>query len=170
MMNISTRCAMLIAMAVVPAWANSWGASAPHNVEGMRVAQAMEVPQESKAADAVSDTVYTAPDTEPQFPGGTQALINYIAQNIKYPAEALKAKKEGRAIVKFVIDADGGISDVAILRSTGDATLDAEAVRVIKSLPRWTPGTLGGKPVRVRYNIPLTFNLHAPQQRSADRY
>lgn len=170
MMNISIRRAMLIAMAVAPAWAIDASASAPRNVEGMRVAQAMEAPQVSKAADAVSDTVYTAPDVMPQFPGGTQALISYISQNIKYPAEALKAKKEGRAIVKFVIDADGGVSDVEILRSTGDATLDAEAVRVVKSLPRWTPGALDGKPVRVRYNIPLTFSLHAPQQRSTDRY
>ena len=98
------------------------------------------------------------PETMPYFPGGQELLLKYLAVNIKYPASAVKAKKEGRVIVTFIVQKDGSITHAKIVRSI-DPELDAEALRVVKGMPKWTPGTQLGKPVSVKYTLPVKFSL-----------
>ena len=98
------------------------------------------------------------PETMPQFPGGREVLLKYLAANIKYPASAVKAKKQGRVIVTFIVQKDGSITHAKIVRSI-DSELDAEALRVVKGMPKWTPGTQLGKPVSVKYVLPVKFSL-----------
>lgn len=112
----------------------------------------------SSATAKVQATVFTAVEKMPQFPGGERAMLQCVAENIRYPHEAAEANIQGRVVVKFVVKADGSIGDVVVLRSV-DPQLDAEAVRVVKSLPRFIPGEMGGKPVDVWYTLPLNFRL-----------
>ena len=98
------------------------------------------------------------PETMPYFPGGQELLLKYLAANIKYPASAVKAKKQGRVIVTFIVQKDGSITHAKIARSI-DPELDAEALRVVKGMPKWTPGTQLGKPVSVKYVLPVKFSL-----------
>ena len=105
------------------------------------------------------DKVYQVCENPPAFPGGTYAMYKYLADNIKYPADAKAAGKEGRVIVQFVVRKDGSVSDVSVVRSVGNASLDNEAVRVVSSMPKWSPGTQGGKPVNVQYTLPVQFKL-----------
>ena len=98
------------------------------------------------------------PETMPYFPGGQELLLKYLAVNIKYPASAVKAKKQGRVIVGFIVQKDGSITHAKIVRSI-DPELDAEALRVVKGMPKWTPGTQLGKPVNVKYCLPVKFSL-----------
>lgn len=94
----------------------------------------------------------------PRFPGGEAELMKYVGMNIKYPQEAMKAGKEGRVVVKFVVSADGKVTDPQIVRSV-DKQLDDEALRVISSLPDFIPGKIDGKPVSVWYTMPVSFKL-----------
>ena len=105
------------------------------------------------------DKVYQVCENPPAFPGGTHAMYKYLADNIKYPDEAKAAGKQGRVMVQFVVRKDGSISDVTVVRSAGDLSLDKEAVRAVSSMPKWNPGTQGGKPVNVQYTIPVQFKL-----------
>ena len=98
------------------------------------------------------------PETMPYFPGGNVLMLKYLADNIKYPASAVKAKKQGRVIVGFIVQKDGSITHAKIARSI-DPELDAEALRVVKGMPKWTPGTQLGKPVSVKYTLPVKFSL-----------
>lgn len=95
----------------------------------------------------------------PEFPGGQNGLIQYLSKNIMYPIVAKENKIQGRTLVSFVVEKDGKISNVQVLRSSGDMMLDREAMRVIRSMPRWRPGFMKGQPVRVQYQIPITFKL-----------
>lgn len=106
-----------------------------------------------------STRVYDVVEQMPSFPGGISGLRTYLNQNIRYPAEAQENCVQGRVIVRFVVEKDGHISDVTVLRSV-DPSLDKEAVRVIRNMPRWSPGKQGGEPVRVRYNVPVSFRLN----------
>lgn len=94
----------------------------------------------------------------PQFPGGDVALMNYVRDNLKYPEEAMKSGVQGHVVVKFVVSADGSVASPEVIRSVSPE-LDAEAVRVVESLPRWTPGTVDGKPVDAWFTIPVFFRL-----------
>lgn len=105
-----------------------------------------------------SDPVYKVVEVMPRYPGGDEALLKFLAQNIKYPKEAQEKGVKGRVIASFVVTKDGSIRDINVLRGV-DPQLDAEAVRVIKSMPKWTPGTMAGKPVNVLYTVPVTFRL-----------
>ena len=98
------------------------------------------------------------PETMPYFPGGNVLMLKYLADNIKYPASAVKAKKQGRVIVTFIVQKDGSVTHAKIAKSI-DPELDAEALRVVKGMPKWTPGTQNGKPVSVRYSVPVKFSL-----------
>ena len=110
-------------------------------------------------ADTTKNVVYDVTETMPQFPGGQGVMMKYLAANIKYPASAVKAKKQGRVIVAFVIQKDGSVTNARIVRSV-DPELDAEALRIVKAMPNWTPGTQDGKPVDVNYTIPVVFSLY----------
>lgn len=105
------------------------------------------------------NSVYDVVEQMPSFPGGISGLRTYLNQNIRYPAEAQENCVQGRVVVRFVVEKDGHISDVTVLRSV-DPSLDKEAVRVIRNMPRWSPGKQGGEPVRVRYTVPVSFRLN----------
>lgn len=94
----------------------------------------------------------------PEFKGGAGAMNNFLVKNIKYPLIAQENNIQGRVICQFVVNSDGRIVDVVVVRGV-EASLDAEAVRVIKSMPPWTPGKQGGKNVRVKYTLPIRFKL-----------
>ena len=106
----------------------------------------------------VSTKVFDVVEEMPSFPGGQGALMSYLASNIKYPVVAQENGVQGRVIVSFVVERDGSISDVKVARSV-DPSLDREAQRVVKSMPRWTPGKQNGHTVRVKYTVPVVFRL-----------
>lgn len=102
------------------------------------------------------DKVYDVVEQQPEFPGGPSAMAKWFGDNIKYPAEAAKQGIEGRVIVQFVVGSDGTVGDVKLMRPV-NPLLDQEALRVINAMPKWTPGKHDGKPVAVKYTIPVTF-------------
>jgi len=104
------------------------------------------------------DTVFITIDKAPEFPGGMNALGQFFSDNIRYPAKARKNGEQGRVIVQFVIDETGKIIEVEIFHSVSPA-LDKEAIRLIKSMPKWTPGEHEGEKVRVRYTLPVNFRF-----------
>ena len=108
---------------------------------------------------SATDKVYEVCEQMPTFPGGDAALMKYLSENVKYPALAIKAQEQGRVVVSFTVEKDGAISDVKVARSV-TPSLDAEAVRVVKAMPKWTPGKQDGQLVRVRYNVPVSFKLN----------
>ena len=93
----------------------------------------------------------------PQFPGGISKLYKFLADNLKYPAKANAKNVRGTVFASFIIEKDGALSDIKILRGLGSGT-DEEAIRVLKMSPKWEPGSLNGKLVRVQYNIPIKFS------------
>ncbi|MBO6056938.1 MAG: TonB family protein, partial [Bacteroidales bacterium] len=106
------------------------------------------------------DEVLKGPiEVMPEYPGGPNALVKYVQNNLKYPESAKKNKQEGRVFVGFVVEKDGSISNVSVMRGVCEE-LDNEAVRVVKTLPKFTPGMHGGKPVRVQYTLPIAFKLN----------
>ena len=107
---------------------------------------------------SATDKVYEVCEQMPIFPGGDAAMMKYLSENVKYPALAIKAQEQGRVVVSFTVEKDGAISDVKVARSV-TPSLDAEAVRVVKAMPKWTPGKQDGQLVRVRYNVPVSFRL-----------
>ena len=107
----------------------------------------------------VEDTkIFTVVEQMPMYPGGDAALMGYLRDNIKYPTVAAENGVQGRVVVGFVVERDGSITDVNILRGV-DPSLDREAMRVVKSMPRWNPGKQNGSAVRVKYQVPVSFRL-----------
>ena len=106
----------------------------------------------------VENKVFDVVEQMPSFPGGSSALMQYLANNIKYPVVAQENGVQGRVVVSFVVEKDGSISDVKVVRSV-DPSLDREAQRVVRSMPRWIPGKQNGSAVRVKYNVPVSFRL-----------
>lgn len=103
--------------------------------------------------------IFQVVEEQPMFPGGMEEMMKYLQKNIKYPKEAMDQGKEGRVIVQFVVNKDGSIVNDSVVRSV-DPLLDAEALRVVRSMPNWTPGKQKGKPVRVRFTLPVSFKLN----------
>ena len=119
------------------------------------IAAPVEAPQEEEE----EEVVFVVVESMPEFPGGQQALFKYLSENVKYPVIAQENGIQGRVICQFVVNKDGSIVDVEVVRSGGDPSLDKEAVRVIKSMPKWKPGKQRGKAVRVKYTVPVNFKL-----------
>ncbi|MCQ2334860.1 MAG: energy transducer TonB [Paludibacteraceae bacterium] len=109
--------------------------------------------------EEVVEEVFVVVEKMPEFPGGQAALFKFLSENVKYPVIAQENGIQGRVICQFVVNKDGSIVDVEVVRSGGDASLDKEAVRVIKSMPKWHPGEQRGKAVRVKYTVPVNFKL-----------
>ena len=122
----------------------------PQNTDPVEMPNGMEVEKTEKAFDVVEQM--------PQYPGGPAALMQFLAQNIRYPEEAHKAGVQGRVIVSFVVETDGSISEAKAVKSVS-SELDAEALRVINCMPNWIPGRQNGEAVRVKYVVPVTFRL-----------
>lgn len=99
-------------------------------------------------------------DQLPEFPGGIVAMMNYVKANIKYPQRALDAKISGKCQIKFTVEPDGTIDEITVLDGMANCPeCEAEAIRVVKSMPKWKPGKLAGKPVALFYNLPISFSL-----------
>ena len=108
--------------------------------------------------------VFDVVEEMPEYPGGISAMMQYLSANVKYPEEAHKKGVQGRVIVTFVVGKDGSISDAKLMRSV-DPLLDAEALRVTNSMPKWKPGRQNGEPVAVKYTIPVTFKLGSNEKK-----
>ena len=133
------------------------------NVEGNdetggEVLKAKEVIAEPEPPKVEETKVFDVVEEMPQFPGGQAALLEYLAKNIKYPVVAEENGVQGRVIVTFVVERDGSITDVRVVKSV-DPSLDKEAARVVKSMPKWQPGKQNGSAVRVKYTVPVQFRL-----------
>mgnify|MGYP002623171729 FL=1 len=102
--------------------------------------------------------IFTVVENDPEFPGGMEALYKYLRDNIKYPQLARDNNITGRVYVTFVVERDGSIANPRVLKDIGGGC-GAEAIRVVKSMPKWTPGKQRGKAVRVQFNLPVSFNL-----------
>ena len=102
--------------------------------------------------------VFDVVEKMPEYPGGQAALFEYLSTNVKYPVDAEKQKIQGRVLVTFVVNTDGSITDIEVVKKAFPS-LDAEAVRVISGMPKWIPGEQKGQKVRVKYTVPLTFRL-----------
>lgn len=108
--------------------------------------------------DETETPIFTVVENEPEFPGGMEALYKYLAQNIKYPQLARENNITGKVYVTFVVEKDGSIANPKVLRDIGGGC-GAEAIRVVKAMPKWNPGKQRGKAVRVQFNLPVNFNL-----------
>ena len=159
----SNRWMMLKALFIIPVatlavsvFASNTGVSTVTR-EAVRTANAL--PTTNMQTQQSATKAYDVVEVMPKFKGGESAMMEFLMMNMKYPQAAVKAKQQGRAIVGFVVRKDGTVSDVHITKSAGYAVLDEEAMRVVKSMPAWEPGKQKGKPVNVKYNVPITFRL-----------
>ena len=128
-------------------------------VSAQEVVSQDSVANVSQQESTQDNLVFVVVESMPEFPGGQQMMMKFIAENIKYPAEAHQRGLEGRAICQFTVEKDGRVTDGCIVRSTGHKLLDEEALRVISTMPAWKPGMQRGKPVRVKYTVPINFRL-----------
>jgi len=108
--------------------------------------------------EAVDNTVFTAVEISPEYPGGEAAFGKFLQKNIRYPTIAKENNIQGKVYIQFVVERDGSLTDIKVLREPGSGTGD-EAVRVLKISPHWKPGIQNGKPVRVQYTVPVSFSL-----------
>lgn len=119
----------------------------------------MPLSTSAQTEDEEGGEVFTVVENNPQFPGGEKARQKYLQENIYYPKEAREKGIEGIVYITFIVEKDGSISNVEVLR--GHELLAEEAIRVVKAMPRWQPGTQRGKPVRVQFNMPVRFSLNS---------
>lgn len=127
--------------------------------EILKVTQRVETePVKAEPKPEVENKVFDVVEQMPSFPGGPSALMQYLSSNIKYPVVAQENGVQGRVVVSFVVERDGSITDVQVARSV-DPSLDREAQRVVRSMPKWIPGKQNGQAVRVKYNVPVAFRL-----------
>ena len=117
-----------------------------------------EEPQVEVEEAEDEQTIFQVVENQPEFPGGQSALMQYLSKNIKYPTISQENGVQGRVVVQFVVNKDGSIVDPVVARSV-DPYLDKEAIRVVSTIPKWKPGMQRGKPVRVRYTLPVAFKL-----------
>ena len=122
-------------------------------------------PEEEKKPELIGVVVKTVPDDPfdvveqmPEFPGGQEAMMKFLSESVKYPKEASKDGIQGRVVVQFVVEKDGSISEVEVVKKVNEH-LDAEAVRVVNAMPKWKPGKQKGEAVRVKYTLPISFRL-----------
>lgn len=129
-----------------------------NNEDGADIADLKQIVVEAPPEEVVEEKVFDVVEQMPDFPGGMSALMQYLGKHIKYPVIAEENGIQGRVIVTFVVEKNGSITDVQVIKSV-DPSLDKEAVRVVKSMPNWIPGKQNGSAVRVKYTLPVTFRL-----------
>ena len=120
-------------------------------------------PDSTMAAKLPRDTIsvkgpYMRVEHQPEFPGGIEKLYRYLGKNLRYPAAARGNNTQGKVFVTFVVEKDGSLTDIRILKSLSPET-DAEAIRLMQACPKWNPGIQNGRPVRVQYSMPVSFTL-----------
>ncbi|MCX7696587.1 MAG: TonB family protein [Bacteroidales bacterium] len=114
--------------------------------------------QDEEEPQVQEQEIFVFVEEQPEFPGGEEALMAYLQSNIRYPQMAKELEIQGKVIIEFVVETDGSVTNVVVKRGIGGGC-DEEAVRVVKAMPKWKPGKQRGKPVRVRYTLPVTFQL-----------
>lgn len=119
---------------------------------------AQPAPPAPKPSAEIENKVFDVVEQMPSFPGGNSALMSYLNSNVKYPVVAQENGVQGRVVISFVVERDGSITDVQVVKSV-DPSLDREASRVVRSMPRWNPGKQNGQAVRVKYDVPVSFRL-----------
>lgn len=122
------------------------------------------IPIEYKDPGTDTSRFFAVVETMPEFPGGIVAMHKYIEKNMRYPPQAIKHNITGKVMVEFVIDENGYVTNARIVRGIGYGC-DEEALRVVRAMPRWTPGTQKGKNVKVRFVLPLRFDIEEPWPR-----
>ena len=116
--------------------------------------------QTNGKATVVDNEIFTVVEHDPEFPGGMDAMVAWLGSNVQYPAKAKEAGIQGTVFVTFVVERDGSITGVKVIRHNEKMTLlEEEAVRVVKAMPKWKPGKQRGKKVRVQFNLPIQFSL-----------
>ncbi|KAF0128599.1 MAG: TonB family protein [Bacteroidetes bacterium] len=110
------------------------------------------------AEEPIDEPLILVPEIAPEFPGGINALMNFIARNIRYPEMAREQMIQGRVYLSFIVEKDGSVSSIELLRGIGGGC-DEEAIRVVNAMPSWQPGRQNGRAVRVAYNLPIRFSL-----------
>ena len=134
------------------------------NVEGEAVKNVFAPPPPPKEVavvkveKAAEEEIFIGVEQQPEFPGGESEMRKFLGKNVQYPAAATRANVSGRVTVQFVVEKDGSIGAVKVLKGIGFGC-DEEAIRVVKSMPKWNPGKQNGKPVRVYFNLPVTYTL-----------
>jgi len=132
--------------------------NAVDRIEAPNESAAPTVTEKALDVERKTDEVFTFVEQQPQFPGGTKAFAEFMQKNLRYPAEASRANVSGKVFVSFIVDADGSITNIEVLKGIGFGC-DEEAVRVMNKMPRWQPGKQSGRPVKVKFNLPVTFSL-----------
>jgi len=116
----------------------------------------IQIEEEEEVED---DVIFTVVEDQPEFPGGEEARQSFLEENLRYPTMAREAGIQGTVFVTFVVETDGSVTDVRVLRGIGGGC-DQEAIRVVEMMPRWEPGRQRGQPVRVQFNMPIRFRLN----------
>ncbi len=151
--SMRSRLAALIAIPALVAGCAVISVPAVAGVLETFVETSVAAPDEKKDRE-----VFMSCEVAPEYPGGMGALMQYLSQNVRYPEEAFKADEQGRVIVKFVVEADGSISDAKVIKGVSPS-LDKEAIRVVEGMPKWIPGKNNGEPVASWFNLPISFKL-----------
>ncbi len=142
----------LMTLAII--WFGNETATAQNVVNQKESEQKSAFPKKNEIEEKIFDVV----EQPPKFPGGNLALLDYLSNNVQYPRDAEEEGKQGRVVVAFVVEKDGTITNVKVVRSVYPS-LDNEAVRIVAAMPKWIPAKQNGEYVRVKYNLPVTFKL-----------
>ena len=142
------------------------GKMASTKKDGMTVNQ-VDWQKKASNSEPQEKVIFQVVEEMPQFPGGMGEAMKFLAKNMKYPVAAQQAKIEGRVIVQFVVEKDGSVSDVKVMRGV-NSELDAEAIRVVSMMPKWIPGKQRGKAVAVKYTMPIMFRLQTPEPKKEE--
>jgi len=129
----------------------------------------MNYDQQNPAPDQDKPQIFSHVEVMPQYPGGIDSLMKFLSENINYPPEAVTKETQGRVVLRFVVTPDGSIDDVEVVKSLDSSFCDNEAVRVVKSMPKWIPGTQNGNPVYVYFALPITFRLTKGQETNSSQ-
>ena len=130
----------------------------PKQAEILKIVEVKYVPVEVKEEEPSEQEIFEVVENAPEFPGGMPACLQFLYKNIKYPPIAQENGTQGQVVLQFVVERDGSIGDIKVVKSV-DPYLDKEALRVVKTMPKWKPGMQRGKPVRCRFTLPVRFRL-----------
>jgi len=153
----------LLILPLISAFVISSNAESMLNSDGQAINVQTPPPSPPPIIEGDEGHVSMVVERMPQYPGGDEELFKYLATNIKYPSDAKEQNIEGRVICQFIINRDGSVSEVVVVRSI-TPSLDAEAVRVISAMPNWTPGEQRAQTVRVKYTLPINFKLEGKEK------
>ena len=151
-------CMLPLAAVAVAAFARPEVSGVSNQLSDAKITDLAAIVKEKPLETAPQDSVYSMVKQMPEYPGGMQGMFQFLKDNLKYPQEAKDKGIQGRVLLQITVDATGKVTDPKVVRGV-DPLLDAEAIRVVKLMPRWTPGVQDGKAVDVLYVLPIMFSL-----------